>query len=293
VSVPVFDAHCHLWIRRAPGVDGPALTDRIAARRELAAFRAAGGTGVVDCQPGGCGRDGRVLRRLAEASGVEVYPATGFHLERYYAAADSPYDAEPDELRERWARELADGLAEEPALRAGIVKSAWTGSRDEREVALMEAAATAAHAAGGALVVHTERGADAEGLAELLGRSPLAAERVQISHIDKRGDASLHLELARAGFRLGYDAFLRPKYRPQETTWPLIERLCDAGFADRITAGLDLADARMWSIAGGPGLAAIPRTILPRVRTVAGAEAAAAICGGNVRRLLSGSEVAA
>nr|MDQ2829091.1 phosphotriesterase [Chloroflexota bacterium] len=78
-AVGVAEAHGHVWID-APVAGAPALTDEQAAAAELALFNAAGGTLVVDCQPGGCGRDGRVLARLSAQSGVAVVAASGFHL---------------------------------------------------------------------------------------------------------------------------------------------------------------------------------------------------------------------
>jgi 5-phospho-D-xylono-1,4-lactonase len=287
VTATIVDAHCHLWIRPPDGVHGPALTDERLALRELEAFGVAGGSAVVDCQPGDCGRDGRVLRRLAESTGVEIAPATGFHLARYYAPEATPYDADPEELVVRWTMELRAGLAEEPRLRARLVKSAWTGSGDPVELRLMRTAIDAAAIGDGALVVHTERGANAEALADLVDGSRLVPQRVQISHLDKRPDTVLHLELARAGFTLGYDAFLRPKYRPEEATWPLIEALAEAGLWSRLTVGLDLVDSRDWHVAGGRGLRAIPAEIAPALRERLGAEPAAALAGGNAARLFS------
>jgi phosphotriesterase-related protein len=116
---------------------------------------------------------------------------------------------------------------------------------------------------------------------------------VQISHIDKRPDAELHLELARAGFTLGYDAFLRPRYRPLDSTWPLLRTLAAEGLWERVTVGLDLVDSALWSVGGGAGLPAIGRSILPPLRAQVGDEAAAAACGANALRLLERAEVAA
>ncbi|RIK12691.1 MAG: hypothetical protein DCC51_16715, partial [Anaerolineae bacterium] len=85
-ALGVVDAHSHLYIAPVAGgpSDAPVLVGETGVGRELATFRAAGGGAVVDCQPGGCGRDGRVLRRLSERTGVHVIAATGFHRRRYY-----------------------------------------------------------------------------------------------------------------------------------------------------------------------------------------------------------------
>ena len=68
------DAHQHVWIE--PGVvpgDGlPLLNDRPLAEAGLAAYRAAGGAALLDCQPGGCGRNAVTLAELSKVSGVAI-----------------------------------------------------------------------------------------------------------------------------------------------------------------------------------------------------------------------------
>lgn len=206
-AVGVAEAHGHLWID-APVAGAQALTDEQAAAAELALFNAAGGTLVVDCQPGGCGRDGRVLARLSAQSGVAVVAATGFHLRRYYTMAPGPWTLGGEDAARAFARELTEGLAEAPGIRAGVVKAAWTGEGGRGED-LMRAALTAAQVTDRGLIVHTEAGARVEALPRLVEEVGVAPGRVHLSHVDKRSDAGLHHELARAGYMLGYDTFLR------------------------------------------------------------------------------------
>ncbi len=65
-ALGVTDAHTHAWIERV--VDGdasaPLLTDRALLEARLAEYAAAGGSALVDCQPGGCGRNARVAYTL-------------------------------------------------------------------------------------------------------------------------------------------------------------------------------------------------------------------------------------
>lgn len=284
--VGVADAHGHLWID-APVAGAPTLTDGQAAATELALFGAAGGTLVVDCQPGGCGRDGRVLARLSAQSGVAVVAATGFHLRRYYTMAPGPWTLGGEDAARAFARELTEGLAEAPGIRAGVVKAAWTGEGGRGED-LMRAALTAARVTDRGLIVHTEAGARVEALPRLVEEVGVSPGRVQLSHVDKRPDAGLHRELARAGYMLGYDTFLRPTYEPERGVWPLLRAMIDDGLWRQITLGLDIVDANLWAARGGPGLRAIPLAIMARLRRDGvGEEAVRALGGGNVARLLA------
>ena len=80
------DAHTHVWIDpvagQAPG--SPAIADWELVLAELRAYKALGGSAVVDCQPGGCGRNVGKLLALSQASGVRVVACTGFYLRRSY-----------------------------------------------------------------------------------------------------------------------------------------------------------------------------------------------------------------
>ena len=276
----IVEAHAHLHID--PPGPGPALRDEAVAAAELASFRDAGGALVVDCQPGGAGRDGAALARISRTAGVPVVAATGFHLRRYHAGGP-PWNR-VEAARERFERELGERLDEASDVRAGIVKAAWTGE-DPDEGELLRAAVAAANAHDRGLVVHTEPEGPLDGLVETLRDAGAAPGRVQLSHIDKRPDAGLHRELAAADHVLGYDTFLRPKYRPDERVWPLLETMLEDGGEERITIGLDLVDEAAWSAGGGRGLRAIADEVIPRLRAIGASDRA-------VERLTRGNALA-
>jgi phosphotriesterase-related protein len=299
----IVDAHGHLWISRVVGgaPDAPVLDDEPAIRGELAAFGQAGGTAVIDCQPGGCGRDVAALARLATGTGVAIIAATGFHLPGYYPAGHSPWDREPEALADHFLTELrvgADGRRGEGAIRAGVVKAAHPGRLGDAERGMLAAAATAAAAAGTVLLIHTERGAGVEELADFLLGLDLSSEDVMLCHVDKRPDRGLHRELAQAGFLLEYDTFLRPKYDPHNNVWPLLDAMIAGGLEGSVACALDLADRSLWRFGGDPvGMAGLPTVVTGGLRERgAGDELIARLTGGNVTARLhaaAGRSVAA
>jgi phosphotriesterase-related protein len=268
-ALGVTDAHQHVWI--APVVGGPAgapvLCDRVVIAAGLTAYREAGGGGLLDCQPGGCGRDGRMLAELSRLTGVPIVACTGYHLARYYPPDYWLWGATAEVARDYFVAEIVDGLAETRAtdqpVRAGFIKIAIPADPAELPAELWEAAAAASRATGAALLAHTEAGAAAEQIvARLLGLG-LVADRLVICHIDKRPDFGLHRELALAGVLLEYDTFFRPKYDPEHNVWPLLQRMADAGLAGQIAIGTDLAGMALWQEIGP---AALPGEIVSRLR---------------------------
>ena len=270
----VTDAHSHLYIAPVAGgsPDAPVLVDEDSIGRELVRFHAAGGGAVVDCQPGGCGRDGRVLRRLSERSGIHVVAATGFHRRVYYPP-DAPLFSRTAEVAADYLRdEIANGLIETrpdsgpqtagngDGLRSavvypGLIKIAAEASLETSPRPLFEAAAAVARQTGYAIEMHTERGAAvAEYLAFYVGQG-VSPRRLVFCHVDKRPDFGLHHELAQAGVMLEYDTFFRPKYEPERNVWPLIQQMADAGLAGQLALATDMAEPGLWAEMGGrPGL---------------------------------------
>ena len=180
---------------------------------------------------------------------MAIVASTGFHLRQYYGSNQATYQLSEAEAARLFERDLKG--AGDAGIRAGIVKAAHPGTVHDVEFRrLLAASCRAGAASGAAMQVHTERGEGVEALADTLEAEGADPRRVILSHMDKRPDLQLHLELAARGYLLEYDTFLRPKYRPAENVWPLLARALESGLNGAIACGLDLADPTMWQFAG-------------------------------------------
>lgn len=269
------DAHNHLWIGPVAGApaDAPQLTDEAAIGLELADYRRAGGSAIVDCQPGGAGRDGRLLARLSGASGVHVIASTGFHRRRYYGAHAPLWEMRAAEAAACFRGEIEDGLLEsrdgpEP-VRPGLIKIALEATLAETPRHLLEAAATVCRETGYAIEAHTEKGTSVEDFLDTFIGEGVDPHRLVFCHVDKRPDLVLHQTLAGAGVMLEYDTFYRPKYAPEANLWPLLEQMVAAGYAGSLALATDMAEAALWQrLGGGPGLVGLLTHIRPRLQQI-------------------------
>lgn len=254
------DAHSHVWIEPVPGanLDGLILDDADAITAELIDYQLAGGGTIVDCQPGGCGRNGRRLQQISQRSGVHIIACTGFHLRRYYPAGAALWQKSTGEAYAGFMDEVQQGVLETrqqgQAVYPGFFKIAAEASWTASPAPLFQAAAAACRASGLALSMHTEKGSDAEVFLEYFLGQGVSPQRLVFCHMDKRPDFGLHRELATAGVMLEYDTFVRPKYQPQQNAWPLLEKMIGAGLSGRVALATDMALTHMWRLlGGGPG----------------------------------------
>jgi 5-phospho-D-xylono-1,4-lactonase len=271
----------------------PVLNNEAAITQELIQYRAAGGGAIVDCQPGGCGRNGRYLRSLAQNSQVHLIACTGFHRRIYYPSETPLWQMSAETAAELFVNELTVALVETSTdpqpVKAGFIKIAGEASLAETPRHLLEAAAAACLATDCAIEMHTEKGAAVEDFLQFFLDQGVSPGRLVFCHVDKRPDFSFHQEIAQSGAMLEYDTFYRPKYQPEQTVWPLLVQMVKAGLGAQIALATDMADSGMWQMLGGqPGLTAFITSIKNRLqqlefeRTIINQ-----LMGGNIAKRLA------
>lgn len=286
----ITDAHAHAW--NEPQVDSsdnmPQLDDFDAAKTELSQFRNAGGYGLVDCQPGGAGRDGRKLRHLSEKTGVKIVASTGFHLRKYYPNNYWLFEKDPNKAADYFISELTRKLSESPEghhpILAGQIKIACPTKPEDWAKPLMIGAAQAAISTGAAIHVHTERGAAAMRIFRFFESQGMDPEQLILAHMDKRPDLQLHQKLIKEGVMLEYDTFSRAKYDPENNVWQLLPKLLDKDFSEGIAIANDLAYKHEWQAYNGtPGLIYLPLHIIPKLQSLGvDSKTLTAITGKNI-----------
>ena len=263
--------HEHVYVADTPAAgQNPALRidDETRSADELREYRALGGGAIIDCQPGGAGRDLFALRRMSAASGVAIVAVTGYHMPGFYPEGHWRFTDPMEALRDRFLEELLEGVRECPesdpvfpgAVKAAIGREGPTGRfRD-----CLRAAAGAAARAGVPLILHTETGAGAVDAVRLCESEGLDPAHIAVCHADRQAvDYAAHEAIARTGANLEYDTIARYKYHDDLSEAALIRHMLSIGYLDRLMISLDTTAARLRSYGGTPGLGYILRDFLP------------------------------
>jgi predicted metal-dependent phosphotriesterase family hydrolase len=155
---------------------------------------------LLECTPAYLGRDPLLLRRLSEASGLQILTNTGY----YGAAGDiavpqHAYAETPQQLAARWTAEFEHGI-EGTGIRPGFVKvGVDPGPLSPIDRKLVEAAALTHLATGLTLAVHTGDGTAALEVIGVLARLGVAPEAYVWVHAQNAHDPATRTWAAMQG----------------------------------------------------------------------------------------------
>jgi len=238
---------------------------------ELGAYRAAGGSGLVDLTPPGVGRDPAWLTRIARSSGLHVVMGCGWYREAYYPAETRIDRRSVDDLADELVREATDGVGD-TGVRPGIIgeigtDKPWISALEER---VHRAAARAARRTGLAITTHSVL--SAVGLDQLRIFEDEGADpgRIVIGHADSYPHLEHYLALTERGANLEFD-FLGMTFTPTERHGEgrIVELICELlarGLAERIFLSQDVCHDSQLTRYGGNGYTYLTGTFLPRLR---------------------------
>jgi phosphotriesterase-related protein len=204
---------------------------------------------LVECTPAYLGRDVSLLKRLSEASGLNIISNTGY----YGAASDKHLPAHAfkesaSELAARWIREASDGM-DGTSIKPGFMKigvdNAPLSAVDEK---LVRAAAITHKTTGLPIASHT--GAGAAALAELAILSELGvpASAFIWVHAQSERDMSVHVRAAKAGAWVEFDGVSESSVARHVE---LVRNLQSEKLLDRVLVSQDAGWYRVGEAGGG------------------------------------------
>ena len=235
---------------------------------ELAYYRDAGGSALVDVTPIGLRRDPSGMRRLARATGLHIVMGCGWYRERVYPAYI--HELSTNALAEMLVKELEEGV--EGGIRPGIIGEIGT----ERfhvtpaEEKVFRAAARAQRATGASVTTHTTHFGDlAHEQMDILMEEGVPPERIVIGHLGERRGVKGELAIAERGVYVEIDHVGRPASAGTQPEWRRarnVAELVQAGYLDRVLISMDICANSLLRWNGGHGFDYLLTTFVPLLR---------------------------
>lgn len=201
--------HEHVFLDWS-GADGinPAEWDEEAAFRLILPYlqemKAQGVRSFLECTPAFLGRNPRLLRRLADSTGLQILTNTGYYGARNDAHLPEHTLTETSEqLAKRWVQEWEEGI-EGTGIRPGFIKIGVEVPLSPLHEKLVRAAAIAHRETGLAIVAHTGPEAGAFRELEILAEEGVAPDVLVWTHA-QQGAREAHVEIARRGAWVSLD----------------------------------------------------------------------------------------
>ncbi len=203
---------------------------------QIAQAQAMGITAIVECSAVGVGRRADIDRAVSEATQFPLVVPTGIYREPWIP--DWAHAASEAELHEWMLGEL-QGEIEESGVQAGWIKlSAGDDGLTACETKILRAAAAAGAATNAVIGSHTIRGRVVRDQLDIIEKSGYTPERFIWIHTQAEPDFALHLEMARRGAWIEYDAIGSDQF-DDDFFVQQIQRVLDAGLGDHLLLSHD------------------------------------------------------
>lgn len=176
-----------------------------AALPKLQELKAYGCVRFLECTPNYLGRDPRLLRRLHDATGIELWTNTGIYGAAKRAGVPKfAYEESAEQLARRWIREFHDGVEE---MKPRFIKTAVNVFPFEPiDTKLISAAAIASKETGLPVCSHTNgAGPAAMAQLEILDRLNCPANQFVWVHAQSEKDHTFHVRAGQAGAWVEFD----------------------------------------------------------------------------------------
>ena len=233
---------------------------------EIRKAQEAGVTTIVECSTVGVGRRADIDRAVSETANLPLVIPTGIYREPW--VPDWAHAASEAKLAE-WMLSELQGEIEQSGVQAGWIKlSAGDDGLTDCETKILRAAATAGRKTSAVIGSHTIRGRVVRDQLDIIEKMGYASDRFIWIHTQAEPDFELHLEMARRGAWLEYDAIGNADVENDEYYIQNIQRLLDAGLGNQLLLSHD----RGWYDPALPGggvpkpYTYLPEQFLPKLR---------------------------
>jgi phosphotriesterase-related protein len=215
------------------------------SRPKLDEVRRLGCVRMLECTPNYLGRDPRLMRRLADATGIDIWTNTGLYAANNYKYLPHFARAETaEQLARRWITEFEKGIdgVKPRFIKIGVNR----GPLQELDRKIVSAAAICSRETGLTIAAHTGDGAAAREQLVLISGAGVPPSRFVWVHAQNEKDPAVHREMAAAGAWVEFDGI-------QEKSAPWHEECIRSLARHRLLHRILISQDSGWYRVGEPG----------------------------------------
>lgn len=219
---------------------------------------------IIDVTVMGMKRNPEYVRKVAEASGINIVQATGWYQDKFLPNYISEQSIE--ELAQKMIKEITIGI-DDTDIKAGVIGEIGT-SKDhmtERERKVFEAAVIAHKETGVPITTHCTLGTYAHEQVEFFKEREVNLSKVVIGHVDLTGDAEYVLHLLRQGVYVEFDTIGKENYMPDKTRLDMLKAIEKHEYTDKVFLSMDITRKSQLKYLGGPGYTYLLDKFVPMI----------------------------
>ncbi len=242
------------------------LDDWDASCLEAKDIKHVGVRSLVEMTPIDYNRDPVGLKRISEATGLQIICVTGYLKDKFSAPLVEKMSI--DDIAQLMITEIQTGIGD-TGIRAGVIKASSSLDKiTENESKVLLAAAIAQQETDALISTHTEKGTMALEQIDIFLHAGVEPNRILIGHLDHKLDEDYHKQIADQGVYMGYDQISKEKYRPDADRIDFIATMIARGHESQLMLSMDLARRSDFEHYGGkPGHTYLVKKFLPRLQS--------------------------
>ncbi len=231
---------------------------------EMKLLRGKGIDTIVEVTNRGMGRDIQAMKKIADATGINVIISTGFYKEPYLP--QYVYEMEETEISKLLIKDILEGI-EDTHMKAHVIGEIGTSSNvmTPMELKVFRIAARTHLETGRPVSTHTTLGTHALEQLKFFKEWGVDVSKIVIGHLDLNCDLDYHLRIADTGCFLAFDTIGKVNYQSDEKRIKHISELIHSGHLDQIVLSQDMTRKSHLKVNGGVGYSYLVDHFIPKL----------------------------
>ena len=220
---------------------------------------------VIDVTVRGMKRNPEYVKKVAEASGINIVQSTGWYQDKFLPEYIETSTVE--ELAAIMVKDITVGIGNSE-VKASLIGEIGTSKNQmtDRERKVFEASVLSHKKTGVPITTHTTLGTFGKEQVEFFKSKDIELNKVVIGHVDLTGDVEYVLSLLREGVYVEFDTIGKENYMPDQTRVEMLKKIIEEGFEDKIFLSMDITRRSHLKANGGLGYAYLLDTFVPLMR---------------------------